>query len=168
MNFSPTFKEKVWHEAKSFAFIFLYVWAILGLFALHRNFLLGLDPLDGQLLAVINALILGKVIVVLEFFRAGRKLEHSQAILRIIGKSILFGLLLLAFHILEEGIRGWFHHKSFAESLAEISGGRLMEIGTLSLLFIISLLPYFFLREVVAAIGVPRLRKILFDSSAPE
>ena len=34
---NATLKEKIRHEAKSFAVIFIYVWAILGLFALHVN-----------------------------------------------------------------------------------------------------------------------------------
>ena len=162
MNPKATLWDKVCHEAKSFAVIFLYVWAILGLFALHKDFLLGLSPLSGQLFAVLNAVILGKVILILDFFQAGKRLERLPAIVRIAGKAVMFGLLLLAFHILEEAIRGWFHGKTFSASLAEIDGGRLMEMGTLTVMFIVALVPLFFIREIVADIGPQRLRHILF------
>ena len=109
---------------------------------------------------------MAKVMIILDFFKAGKRLERFSGILRIVGKSIMFGLLLLAFHILEEGIRGWFHHKAFSETLSEIDGGRLMEMGTLALMFIVTLVPFFFLREIVKEMGAPRLRKFLFDSSA--
>ena len=164
---NATLKEKIRHEAKSFAVIFIYVWAILALFALHKDFLLSESPLAGQVFALINALILAKIIVVLEYFRAGKALEGRPAIFRIAGKSVIFGLLLLAFHILEEGIRGWFHGHTFSQSLAEIDGGRLMEIGTLVVMFIVTLAPYFFLREIVGAIGRPALWQILFSRPVP-
>jgi hypothetical protein len=160
---NATLKEKIRHEAKSFAVIFIYVWAILGLFALHKDFLLQRSPLDGQLLALINAAVLGKVILVLEMLKLGeRRLRRYAAVWRILAKSIVFGLLLLAFHVIEEAIGGWFHHKTFSQSLAGIDGGRLLEMGALAVLIMVALAPYFFLREIVGAIGRPALLQILF------
>jgi len=165
---NATLKEKVRHEAKSFLVIFLYVWAILALFALHKDFILQRSPLSGQLLAIINAAVLGKVILVLEMLKVGdRQLRRHRAIWRILAKSVVFGLLLLAFHVVEEGIGGWIHHKTFAQSLAEIDGGRLLEMGALAVLIMVALMPYFFLREIVDAIGHAKLKAILFEKLPP-
>ena len=161
-------KEKIWHEAKSFFVIFLYVWAILALFALHKSFLLKRGPLSGQLFAIINAAILGKVILLLDLLHVGKRLQRHAAIWRILGKSFAYGLLLLAFHIVEEGIRGWFHHKSFSESIAGITGGRFLDFGTLALLIMVVLVPYFVLREIVNAIGRPKLQEIFLRRPTAE
>ncbi len=165
---NATLKEKVGREAKRFLVIFLYVWAILALFALHKNFLLKLHPFAGQLLAIINAAVLGKVILVLEMFKVGEaQLQGRPAIWRILGKSVIFGLMLLAFRVLEESLKGWFRDKTFAESLAEIGASNLIEFGMLALIITVALIPYFFLHEIVNALGRPKLQEILFGATTP-
>jgi hypothetical protein len=165
---SASFKERAWHEAKSFFVIFLYVWAILAFFTMHKNFLLQRPPFTGQLLAIINAVILGKVILILEWCRVGEGMQKRAAVWRILGKSMLFGLLLLTFYTVEGSLRGLFHHKSLSQSIAEIDEGKLLEMGTLALLMMVSLLPYFFLREVLYAIGRAKLMEILFSRPTVE
>jgi hypothetical protein len=159
-------KARLWRETKSFFVIFLYVWAILALMALHKSFLLQQGPLSGQLFAVINAAILGKVILILEMLKVGRGLQRHAVIWRILGKSMAYGLLLLGFHVVDEGVRGWFHHKSFADSIAGIDGGKFLEMGTLAVITMVALVPYFFLREIIGAIGLPMLQEILLGRPA--
>lgn len=159
---SPELKQRIFREIKNFAIIFIYLALVLGLLAVHKAFILRGNPLIGQLLALFNALVLGKIIIILEYFRVGEMLHHRLPILRIILKSLLFGLLLLAFHILETGIRGWFHGRSFAEAISGIDGGRLIEMSTLAFIMVVSLLPYFTLREITAVVGEKRLLDILF------
>jgi hypothetical protein len=38
------------------------------------------------------------------------------------GKSLIFAILLLAFHIAEEAIRGWFESKPLSEAFADFGG----------------------------------------------
>src|SRR5262249_16683557 len=98
--------------------------------------------------------------------KVGEGLEKHAAIWRIVGRSISFGLLLMLFHIVEEGIRGWFHGRSFIDSMIEISGGKFLEIGTLAVITMVPLMPYFFLREISSAFGRAKLREVLFGTSA--
>ncbi|HEX4141339.1 MAG TPA: hypothetical protein VHY09_13400 [Candidatus Methylacidiphilales bacterium] len=166
---SVTLQEKVRHEAKSFAIIFLYVFAILVLFTLHKNFLLGKNPFSDQLLNLINAFVLGKVILVLEMFKVGdRSLQVHRAIWRILAKSVIFGLLLLAFRILEEALKGWFRGQTFSQSLAELGARNLVDIGMLVVLIMVALTPYFFIREIVNALGYAKLKAILWTRPARE
>lgn len=164
---SPALREKIRHEAQSFAVIFVYIWAILALFALYKSFLLGKNPFAGQVLAIINAFVLGKVIVALEFFRAGRFLEIHRGIFRILGKSVLFGLVLLVFRLVEEEVRGWFRGRNLGQSFAEIDSAKLTEMATLAIIICVTLIPYFFLREILTHVGMEKLRKILLDRPAP-
>jgi hypothetical protein len=155
--------EKIRREFKNFLVIFAYLWVILILFALHKDFVLARSPLDGQLLAIINAAVLGKVIVLLEFFHVGKRVYHLPLAVRVAAKSVLFGLLLLLFYVVEEGVGGWIHGKGFAAALADIDGGKFLEFGTLAVLAIIVLSPYFLLREIADIIGVGKLARLLLS-----
>ncbi|HUB68242.1 MAG TPA: hypothetical protein VL981_12220 [Candidatus Methylacidiphilales bacterium] len=156
-------KENIRREAKNFGGIFLYTWIFTSLFALHKAFLLEISPLSGQLLAIINAFVLGKVIVVLEFFRVGDVLHHRPPLFRVFIKSVIFGLLLLVFRMLEEGIRGLFQGKTFSQTLG---GERLMELGTYTIIMVVALVPYFAFREVVRVIGAQKMLAILLRPTA--
>lgn len=169
---SFSLRERIREELKNFLIVFIYTWLVLSLFSLHKAFVLGRNPLSGQLFAVINAIVLGKVVVIFEFFRVGKIVYEQMAVVRVFVKSVMYGLLLFLFHIVEEGIIGWFHGRPFTQTLTEIDNGRLMELGTLAVLTVVVFVPYFLLREIVAAIGGKKLVAILFSKSpaatAPE
>ena len=159
---SPKLKEKIREEATSFFIIFLYCWAILGLLAFHKSFLLAQHPFSGQLLAIVNALVLGKVIITLEFFQVVGKFEDSRPITRALIRAVIFGLFLFAFRFVEEVVRGWFHGKAFSDSLNEIDNGKLMVMVTMAIIMIVALVPYFALREIAEIVGGRKLLDILF------
>jgi hypothetical protein len=161
MNLSPAFKEKARHEAKHFLGVFIYGWAILGLLTLHKALILGNSPFSGQIFAIINALILGKFVVILEFFGVGERFHQRPPIFRAINKSVIFGLLLFVFRFLEDELRGWFRGRTFLQTLAEMDNGKLMEMGTLAIIAIVALVPYFLLREIARAVGGQKLLTIL-------
>jgi fumarate reductase subunit C len=72
-------KERVLREAKNFALIFFYLWVILGLFSLHKSLILGQDYLFSQGIALLNALVLAKIMLTLEIFARGRNLAAEAA-----------------------------------------------------------------------------------------
>jgi hypothetical protein len=73
-------KERALSELEKYAVITLYLWLLFALFSLHRQLVLGHGvSVWHQGLAIVNALIFGKVIFV------------------VLGKSLIFAILLLAF-----------------------------------------------------------------------
>jgi hypothetical protein len=159
---ATTIKAKVWQETKNFAVVFAYVWAISCLFSLHKAYILQLNVLSGQTIAIFNAFVLGKVIVLLELFKVGDIFPARRPIFRVVIKSIVFGMMLLIFRILEAWILGCIHGETLTESMEEIHGGRLMEMVTLAIMMIMALLPFFTLNEISRSIGRERLIEILF------
>jgi len=70
----------------------------------------------------VNALILGKVILIGEVLHVGKLLERRALVWVMLSKSLMFTILLLAFHIAEEAMRAWFVGQPLSASLADLGG----------------------------------------------
>lgn len=70
--------------------------------------------------ALINALAIAKVILIGEAVHAGTKFEKKALLYSAIWKALVFGLLVFAFHLLEEMITHLVHGKGSAGALHNI------------------------------------------------
>ena len=80
----PTLKQKAYHELKEFFGIALYLWVILALFQLYRSLLLREEHISvvaHQWFAVINALALGKVLLIAKALHLGEWADDWPLIL---------------------------------------------------------------------------------------
>jgi hypothetical protein len=103
-------KENGVREARRLFWIFAYLWVLLGLFALHKSIVLNEPNLFyHQGFAVINALVLAKILFVAEAFNVADNLKHKPLIYPILYKSAVLSLILISFHVLEEVLLGlWY------------------------------------------------------------
>jgi hypothetical protein len=155
-------KEKGVIEARRLFWIFAYLWVLLGLFALHKSIILNEpDPFYHQGFAVINALVLAKIMFVAEVFHVADDLKHRPLIYPILYKSAVFSLILISFHLLEEVLTGMWHGKTVTESIAALSGG-LEGILVLGVIMFVVLMPFFALREIGRDIGDDKLFEQFF------
>ena len=155
-------KEKGVSEARRLFWIFAYLWVLLGLFALHKSIVLNEpDPFYHQGFAVINALVLAKIMFFAEVFHAGEGLEDRPLIYPIMYKSAVFSLILISFHLLEEVLIGIWYGKAIGESITGLSGG-LQEILVVAVIMFVVLMPFFALREVGRDIGDDKLFEHFF------
>src|SRR5271167_3358973 len=97
-------KQKAAHEFKEIAIIFFYLAFFFCALATYSMLLLGRFHISyftyGA--ALINALVITKVILIGEAAHLGKKVETKPLIYSSVYKAFLFGLLVFAFHILEE------------------------------------------------------------------
>src|SRR6516165_2774604 len=75
--------------------------------------------------AIVNALIFGKVILIGEALDVGKSLERRALIWGVLGKSLVFAILFLAFRIAEEAVRAWFGGQPLSASFADFGGSPL-------------------------------------------
>ncbi len=155
--------RKLKHEAQEWVAMFLYLWVIFGLFALHQSILRAELHQDyhPQGFAVINALILSKVMLVGEGLHLAHGGRDSHPIFVIFKKSFAFALLFIGFHILESIIVGVAHGKTIAASFPELMDGRLLDIVALGVIVSVCLIPFFAFREVSRELGEGRLWRLL-------
>ena len=99
-----------------------------------------------------NALIFGKVILIGEVLDVGRVLERRALVWVVFGKSLIFAILLLAFHIAEEAIRAWFVGQPLSAGFADF-GGSLPSLVTNAAIFFVALIPFFAFQEAARVLG---------------
>jgi hypothetical protein len=151
-------------ETGKLALIVLYLWLLFGLFALHEMLIrrrLGLG-IEIEGFAIINALVLGKVMLIAEDFHFGAGREGKPLIYPILRQAALFALLFMAFHLLETAVVGLIRDSAPASGATDIGGGELADALTVTAMLFVALVPYFAFRNITRALGWPVMRRLLF------
>jgi hypothetical protein len=160
-------KQRAISEAKKFAVIVGYLWVLFVLFEIHKITILREQnpetPLGYRVgFALINALILGKIMLIAEAFHFGERFKDKPLVYAILFKSAIFSALLVCFDILEEVLVGVFHHKTITQSIPALGGGGVEGILLVGLMVFIVLIPFFSFTEVASVIGEDELLSIIF------
>jgi hypothetical protein len=159
-------KERATTELKKFVAIALYLWIFLSLFEIHRFVVLRqahAASLSGYRIgfAAINALVLGKVILIGQAFHAGEPLRERRLIHSVLYKSAVFALLLLCFDIVEEVIVGLIHGKSMVASIPQLGGGGLEGKILVGVMAFVVLIPFFLFTELERVLGKDSLHSLI-------
>jgi hypothetical protein len=167
---SRTLKQKVIEQMKEFLFIALYLWLVFGLLVMYKSVILGEYQIDfaSHGLALINALALGKVMLVAKELHLGQRFDNSPLMYPTLVKSAIFTVVLACFKILEDAAVGVYHGKSFAESIADLGGGTLQAILTLTLLLFVVLIPFVGFGELQRVLGEGKLKQLFFHPRSPQ
>jgi hypothetical protein len=151
-------------EAKSFVGIFIYMFIVFGLLSLHAWVVLSAENISYRFygMALINALVLSKIILLAEGFKFADKFKNQPLVYPVAYKAIAFTALLFAAYVVEEVLVGLWHGKSLAESFPVIGGGTIGEWLAAALIMCIALVPFFAFREMTRAIGRPQFFALCF------
>ncbi|MGB2633283.1 MAG: hypothetical protein WAM58_05040 [Candidatus Acidiferrum sp.] len=158
-----TVKQKVAHEFEELAILTLYLAFFFCALATYSMLLL--DKFDISYFnygaALINALVVAKVILIGEAVRVGTKFEAKAIIYSAIWKAFVFGLLVFAFHILEEVIKRLVHGQGFAGALHDV---RLDDLLSRTVIIFCTFIPLFAFRELRRVLGEDKFRALVFRS----
>jgi hypothetical protein len=161
-------KRKVAHEFEELAIITLYLAFFFCALATYSMLLLERFHISYFVYgtALLNALVIAKVILIGEAVHAGRRFEGKALFYSVIWKSFVFGLLVLAFHILEEMIKQLVHGKELAGAFHDI---RMDQLLARTVIIFCTFIPLFAFRELRRVMGQDSFRTLFFRStSAPE
>jgi hypothetical protein len=156
-------KQRSLAETRRLFWIFLYLWVLLGLFAIHKSIVLNQQNIfyhEG--FAFINAWLLAKVMLIAEMFHVADNLKHKPLIYPIVFKSAIFSVILISFYIIEEVFIGMWHGKTVVNSIPAIGGGSLEGIVVVGIIMFVVLMPFFALREIGRDIGDDKLFELFF------
>jgi hypothetical protein len=159
----PGVKERAKHELAEFARIGLYLAFFFCALATYSMLLLrNYDVGDSSLtytFALINALVIAKVILIGEMAHLGRRAETRPLYQTAFYKAFVYSLLVLAFHFLEEFIRRLIHGKPFGTVWHEI---RVDELVARTIVVFCAFLPLFAFMELSDLIGKEKLFALFF------
>jgi hypothetical protein len=157
-----SFKERALGELEKYVVITAYLWVLFALFSLHKQVVQGHGvSVWQQGFAIVNALIFGKVILIGRALEVGKGLERGALVWVVLGKSLIFAILLLAFHIAEEAIRAWFKGQPLSASFDDF-GGAPSGFVTYAAIFFVALIPFFAFQEAARVLGGGALWNLFF------
>jgi fumarate reductase subunit C len=161
-------KHRVFDEVIKFLAIAFYLWVMFGVFALHESVVSAKNHIDYHFygFAVINALILGKVMLVAEDLHFADWFKDRPLIYPILCKAVAFSILFLVFDVLEEVLVGVFKGKTIGESIPTIGGGTPSGVFFVAVILAVALIPFFAFRAVGRAIGERELHSLMFTGGA--
>ena len=151
----PTFKQKMVAQFREVFGMFLYLWLLFALFTYHKAIVLAHYNIDFKPfgIAVINAFILAKVMLVAEKMNLAAKLKGKPLAYPILTKSIVLAVIFILFNVAETLIKGWWKGKTLSESLPKFGGGSPAEIMVVAAILAVALVPFFAFRELSLALG---------------
>lgn len=164
-------KEVVVDELRKYLVSAAYIYVMLTIFVLHEEIALRTHggasqavPFAPHGFAIVNALVLGKVALVVEDLRLGHRIRSSPLIWPIVLESIILAVLFIAMHYIEAALGAWIHGVSLAKSVPMVGGGGAAGVAFALVSFFVAMLPFVAFRQLTLAIGWPRIRAILFDT----
>jgi hypothetical protein len=159
-------KEKASTEFRKFLIIFLYLWIVFATLSIHESIIRAKHGLDytEHGFAIINALVLAKVILVGDYFQLGTRFKDKPLVYPVLHKCLVFSVLLMGFHLAERMIVGIAGGKSASESFAGIGGGTLRSTISMSVLAFVMLIPFFAFRELGRMIGEQKLLSLFLGT----
>jgi len=154
--------EHVRGELKKYVIITVYLWLLFALFSLHKQLVQGHGvSVWQQGFAIVNALIFGKVILIGQALKVGKSFERRALFWVVLAKSLIFAILLLAFHIAEEAIRAWFKGQPLSASVADF-GGSVPGLVSYAAIFFVALIPFFAFQEAARILSGGALWNLFF------
>jgi hypothetical protein len=160
----PTLKQKTPQGLKNYLILACYLWVVFALFVLYSSVILSEHriPFAPHGFALVNALVLAKVILVVQEF-VGEWLNELPLIYTTVFKSVAFAVLLGCLKIIEETLRGMYRGLSYSESiLVAIGGGTLAGALVFMAILAVVLIPFFAFTELGSVLGEEKLRTLLF------
>jgi len=104
-------------------------------------------------IALLEALIFAKVIMVGDALRLGRGLDDKPLIIPTLVKTVVFTLFASTFTLIEHGVKGLWHGIGFLGGLTEFLAKGSAEILAGALILFAAFVPFFALRELGRAFG---------------
>ncbi len=166
---SKSRKQKAKHELRELLTIFFYLAFFFCALVTYSMLLLNEYHVKywNYAFALINALVITKVIMIGEYAKIGKKYEGRALFVSVIWKAFVFGLLVFAFHVVEEVVKRLIHGADVAKASADI---RFDELAGRSIVVFCVFIPFFAFREFRRVMGEDEFRALVFgtgESSEP-
>jgi hypothetical protein len=116
--------------------------------------------------AVIQALILAKVIMIGDVLRLDRRLEQHPLVYSTLYKAVVFSLFVGAFTLIEHGIKGLWMGKGLTGGLVDFIETGSHELLARCLVILVAFIPYFAFRELGRILGKGKIWALFFRRRA--
>jgi hypothetical protein len=163
-------KTRIFREVSEYGMNVCYLALAFASFIQYRRLILAAHDITytNYWVAVINALILAKVIMIGSVFRLGRGLERKPLIYPTLYKTVVFTLFCGLFAIIEHAIKGLWQGEGVMGGLAELFGKGTHELLANSLVVFVAFFPYFGVKELGRVLGEDKIRALFFQKGVAQ
>jgi hypothetical protein len=163
-------KKKIVHEMVEYWINVVYLTLAFASFTQYRRLVLAAHDITytNYWVAVIEALILAKVIMIGDVLRIGRGLESKPLIYPTLYKTAIFTLFVAIFTVLENVIKGLWKGTGFTGDLVEFLGKGPNEFLANCLVVFVAFIPFFGVRELGRVLGADKIRALFFRRRADQ
>ncbi len=155
-------KEKALREIVEYWSAFSYLALFFGSFTWYRRLILAQYEISyfhyGS--AVVEALVLAKVILVGDALKLGRRLEDRPLIYSTLNKAVIFTLWVGVFSVVEFAVEGWIDGKGLDQILNAMRSENVDELLAKCLVTFVSFIPFFAFRELERVLGEGTLKSL--------
>jgi hypothetical protein len=157
-------RERITNESKEFAVIAAYLGICFAALAYLKAAILQAHGIAFApfAFAAAKALIFAKFVLVGRVLHLGERFKTLPLIWPTLYQSCIFLVLLLILNALEEIIVGAMHHRTLADSIADIGGGTLEQLIATSIVVLLVLIPFFAFRALGEVVGEENLVRVFF------
>jgi len=145
-----------------------YLTLVFAAFTQYRRFVLAAHDITytNYGVALIEALILAKVVMIGDVLRLGRRLEHKPLIYSTLLKTVVFSLFVGAFTLIEQVIKGLWSGKGLTGGLVELLGKGHHELLAGCLVTFVAFIPFFAFKELERVLGEDKIWALFFRRGA--
>ena len=159
-------KARVFEEFEKFFAMAAYLFVLLGVLQLHKGIILmsygiSYSFAQGMIFALVNALVLGKFMLIAEALHAGERWHFKTILYSTLFRSAVFALILVLCHVLEELLVAAWHGRS-VWGTPEMN---MVEIFASGLIAFVVLIPFCAFRELQRVMGKAELRSLLLHTA---
>jgi hypothetical protein len=157
-------KERAMEELRMYWVIAVYLAVMLAALTWYRRLVLAESGVSyfHYWVAVIEALIFAKVILIGQALGLGRRFEGSRLIMSVLFKSLIFSTFMALFTVIEHLIEGLVHREPWGQIAAGLVRIDKTEILARTVMMIVTLIPFFAFWEVDRIMGEHRLFQLFF------
>ena len=157
-------KKKIFHELAEYWVNVAYLTLVFASFTQYRRFILASHDITYTHygFAIIEALILAKVIMIGDVFRLGRGLEHKPLIYPTLYKTVVFTLFVALFTILEHMVKSLWNGTGLTGGLVDFVGNP-HELLANSLVVFVAFIPFFGVKELGRVLGKEKIQALFFQ-----
>ena len=163
-------KRRIAREFVQYWIAVFYLALFFGVFAWHRRLILAEHQISylhyGT--AVIEALVLAKVILIGEALGLGRGGHNKPLIYPTLGKTVVFSIFVGVFGAAEHIVGGWLHRERFVEIVTRLWSKEKYEILSQCLITFFAFIPFFAFKEISVRLGEGRLFRLFFRKNTTD
>jgi hypothetical protein len=163
-------KQRIFHEMFEYWMNFFYLTLMFAAFTQYRRLVLAAHDIiyTNYWIAVIEAAVLAKVIMIGGVLRLGRGLEKKSLLYSTLYKTFVFSLFVAVFKLIEYMIKGLWKGNGLTQSLADYFGRGPHELLANVLVVFVAFIPFFAFKELGRVLGEGRVWDLFFRRRADQ